>query len=119
MRGLDWPELVSFLEMNSGRTHPLLTFLECLHECTINDEFVTQFNRLTGYRLGDSARRSPIQMLIDEATGFDDVVQEREHQTFRQFALFVKGVVWDRLPANDRQTHCWVPSGEMELPASA
>ena len=96
----------------------MLTYLECLHACTFNPELVAEFNRLSGYDFGESARRSPIQVMIDEVTEFDEVVRERERKAFRQFALFVKDVVWDRLPVEARQMHCWVPEGQLEIPAA-
>jgi hypothetical protein len=105
-------------QMNSG-SDSVLTYLECLDACTNNAELVEQFNRLSGYRLGESAKRSPIQILIDETTEYDAVVQNRESTAFRQFALFVKEIVWDRLPPEDRQMSSWVPQGKLESFATA
>lgn len=96
----------------------MLTYLECLESCTSNAELIEQFNRLSGYKLGESAKRSPIQVLIDETTEYDAVVQKRESTAFRQFALFVKEIVWDRLPPEDRQLRCWVPQGKLEMLAA-
>ncbi|MBC8737077.1 hypothetical protein F6X40_09675 [Paraburkholderia sp. UCT31] len=93
-----------------------ISYLACLKESVGNSEFVAQFNRLTGLKLGESAMRSPLERCIDEATGHDDAVAAREDFAFRQFALFVKDI-WERLPPDERATRCWVPAGSFSFVA--
>lgn len=47
-------------------------------------ELVREFNRLTGYSLGDG---SPIERMIDEATGFD-------RAAMAAFCKFVVEFIW-------------------------
>ena len=87
-----------------------VTFLDCLREAVNNAELVSNYNRLTGEHLGESAKRSPIERLVDQATGHNKAIQDEEMQAMRKFADFVKDVVWDRLPIDIKDTNCWVPA---------
>lgn len=66
-----------------------MTFHECLMFCAKQSELVENFNRLTGYKLGEP--RSPIDQMIDQATGLED-------EAMREFISFVHEFVWLRLP---------------------
>lgn len=73
----------------------MLQFKECVMESLGNQEFVKGFNRLTGSSLCLPSAQSPIEALIDEATGYADAKQEENVQ---KFLAFVYEVVWIRLP---------------------
>ena len=72
-----------------------MTYAECLHRAAGNAALVAEFDRLTGSELGHA--RSPIDRMIDEATGREWALQ---------FAAFVFEAVWLPLAAPAR------PSGE-------
>jgi len=95
---------------------PKITYLDCLRRSALHDEFVENFVRLTGQKLGEAARLSPIERMIDEVTQFDELLSPREDAAFRTFALFVKDIVWDRLPPEQRNLDCWVPAGQYAGP---
>ena len=54
--------------------------------------FVENYDRLTGSHFGALARRSPLDQMIDQATG-------RGKDEVLKFCAFVADVVWSRLPA--------------------
>lgn len=70
-----------------------MTFEDVVMECWGNDEFVRQFNRLAGTHLKET-KRAPIEMLIDNATGYEPGMDDAEAH---KFFAFVKDMVWDRL----------------------
>ncbi|MDR2834532.1 MAG: hypothetical protein LBV67_12565 [Streptococcaceae bacterium] len=65
----------------------MLKYHETVLECYNNDEFLAEFNRLTGYQL--KMNKTPIEFLIDEATG---VVDEQ----LREFFAFVYEYVYNK-----------------------
>lgn len=93
----------------------LLTFTRCLQEATGNLEFVDNFTRLTGIRLLPVPASTPLERLIDKTVGYGEV-GENELAGFRQFALFVKDTIWDRLPAEIRDLKSWVIPGQFVHP---
>jgi len=92
-----------------------LTFTRCLQEATGNLEFVDNFTRLTGIRLLPVPASTPLERLIDKTVGYGEV-GENELAGFRQFALFVKDTIWDRLPAEVRDLKGWVIPGHFVHP---
>jgi hypothetical protein len=74
----------------------MLTFQECVDECLGNPEFVRGFDRITQSSLGPGEVRSPMAALVDQATGFDEIKRNQDHQ---KFVAFVYETVWCRLPA--------------------
>jgi hypothetical protein len=66
-----------------------MTFKDVLFYCAGQDEFVAQWERLRGVRLP----RSPIEKMIDEATGNDSAIA-------RLFINDVFDLVWSRLTGN-------------------
>lgn len=60
--------------------------------CAEQPEFLKEFNRLTGCKLGKP--RAPVEVLIDEATGY---VPNSEDDMLR-FIAFVYETVWRTLP---------------------
>lgn len=57
-------------------------------------EFVDNYNRLTGNNFKLFVRRTPIEAMIDEATGFKGFDEEEA----RKFMAFFYEYVWSRLP---------------------
>lgn len=70
-----------------------ITFYECLMEASRRDGFVREFDRMMGTGLSPEKlqRRSPIDVMIDEATG-------RLEHDLCLFMAFVYEIVWIRLP---------------------
>lgn len=66
----------------------MISLEACLNYAINNQEFVEQYKRLTGARLGSGA---PIERIVDESTG----LLEKE---LRDFFDFVKEYVWLRIP---------------------
>lgn len=65
-------------------------FCNLVQFCAANDELVEQFNRLSGLHMGE--RRTPIQIAIDQACGYDpDAV------ALPKFAQFVFDYIWKPL----------------------
>lgn len=75
----------------------MLTFEQCVLECSANAELVAQFNRLTGCTLGQSLRRSPLDVAIDDATGFSG----ESVDAMEAFVTFVYDCVWLPLLASN------------------
>lgn len=72
-----------------------MTFIDVLYECIGHLDFVREFNRLTGCKLGDT--RTPIVKMIDKATGYQAEFDKQQTEYMRQFTKFVYDVVWLRL----------------------
>jgi hypothetical protein len=68
-----------------------MTFGDVLVVCGQQRGFVEQYDRLTGSRFGALARRTPIEIEVDKASG-------AEGEEVAKFAAFVYEVVWTRLP---------------------
>ena len=66
-------------------------FAKCLIEAGATSELVEQFDRLTGCKVGRIGNGSPIERMVDKATGFQD-------DQMRQFAEFVHDCIYLRLP---------------------
>lgn len=72
-----------------------MTFSECVLETFDNAELRAQFNRLYGCSIGVD-RRSAIEKLIDQATGFEPAVISKDEAHL--FIDFVWYCIWIRLP---------------------
>lgn len=70
-----------------------ITFEDFVIQCASNDQLVKEFNRLTGCNLGQSMRRTNLEILIDEATGYSG---ESERDMLK-FCVFVAEYIWDRV----------------------
>lgn len=57
------------IKTNSQNSDVFKAFAETVVFCAGDKELVRQFNRLSGHHLGEI--RAPIQMMIDNACGFD------------------------------------------------
>jgi len=76
-----------------------MTFMGVVKECLVAEGFVEQFNRLLDCKLVtpltlSKGRRSPIVRMIDEATGYDKVLDAKQSEYMRKFISFVYEVVW-------------------------
>ena len=60
-----------------------LTFPAVAVECLANRELVREFNRLSGTHLLEGNKRAPIEKMIDEATGYQKVLDEREYEEMK------------------------------------
>lgn len=65
-----------------------VTFIDCLHACMMNSEFVHEWERLWGKKL---TSKNVLDRMIDEATGYDLAVM-------REFADAVYQFVFCTLP---------------------
>ena len=65
-----------------------MNFQEVAIECIRNHELVSEFNRLTGCKLGIDTR-APIERMIDEATGY-----QPESTDIAKFVAFVFKFIW-------------------------
>ncbi len=66
-------------------------FAICVTEAAGTAELVAHFDRLHGCSVGNLFKRSPIERMVDQATGFAD-------DQMRQFVGFVHDCVYLRLP---------------------
>lgn len=64
-----------------------MTFQECCAVCLDNQEFLTQFNRLTGNHIGEE--RTGIEIEVDKACGYDP-----NRDGMEDFCKFVFEFIW-------------------------
>lgn len=64
-----------------------MSFEDCVMACAGNREFVSEFNRLSGFHLGE--RRTPIEMQVDKACGYDP-----DQEAIPRFMDFVYEFIW-------------------------
>lgn len=78
-----------------------MTFSDCVITASQTPKFLEQFNRLTGRHLGEQLARSPIEQLVDSATGTNGDAQQSDD--VRAFVGFCHEYIW--LPLlNEGQT---------------
>jgi len=70
-----------------------MTFQECLVECTMKNEFVNSYNRLSGTNLNFTDKRKPIERMIDDATGYPYPFKNDDKE-IQEFISFVFAVIW-------------------------
>ena len=73
-----------------------MTFADAVVECARNDQFVAEFNRLTGSNLSFQDRRAPIEIMIDESTGYPHPFK-CDKSELHTFFDFVYEFIWLRL----------------------
>ena len=73
-------------------------FLFVLNESLQTPGMVENFNRLWGCKLGVRSAKTPIDAMIDKATGYDKVREAEDLADMRKFAEFVRMSVWNTLP---------------------
>lgn len=75
-----------------------ISALVCMVRKALNEpEFVEGFERMSGLRF--LFPRSPIEAMIDQATGHDQVLSEHNERTMAAFIATVWETVYRRLPA--------------------
>lgn len=77
-------------------------FSAVVNMCLDEEEFIQQFERLSGIHRPPS-RKSPIEVMVDEATGFN---QSQWQKFFEGFIQFVYEFVWLRWPEREGE-RCW------------
>lgn len=65
-----------------------MTFEACLRAAILNPDLIAQFNRLTGSTLGVDNRK-PIERMIDEESGYQEVLDLKTAAEMEEFAGFV------------------------------
>jgi hypothetical protein len=73
-----------------------MSFMFVVKECLMQKGFVEGFNRLLDCKLSVPTidKRSPIVRMIDEATGYDKVLDKKQSEYMQKFISFVYEVVW-------------------------
>lgn len=66
-----------------------MTFLDYVNTCLGNRELLIEFDRLRGTNLSEIGCASPINSMIDEATG-------RNEDSMAKFVEFVYDAIWCR-----------------------
>lgn len=82
-----------------------MTFYDCLLECARTPDLVSEFNRLTGRHVGEKLARHPIEVMVDQATGFDQALAAYQDEDLRAFIEFCHDCVWTRLPRQSEHGH--------------
>ena len=72
---------------------PSLNFRDVVLMCFANREFMEQYRRLSGSRLGLD-ERTPIEKMVDSAVGYDGIAEDDAFSFFE----FIHDVVWSRVP---------------------
>nr|WP_126358492.1 hypothetical protein [Cedecea lapagei] len=84
--------------------HELLTnprFGTVVERCLDEKEFIEQFERLSGVNR-PPLRRSPFEVMIDKATGFE---QSQWEAFFKEFIQFVYRFVWLTWPERNNEEY--------------
>lgn len=73
-----------------------MTFDDVVKECCLTPELVSQFNRLTGRHVLSNLydTRPPIVKMIDESTGYQQVLDKKAADDIQSFISFVFECVW-------------------------
>ena len=72
-----------------------MNFEDCLMACAGNRELVSEFNRLSGFHLGET--RTPIEVQIDTACGYDP-----DQEAILHFLDFIFEFIWLPLLAQEK-----------------
>lgn len=81
-----------------AKTKNNMSFLDVIRKCASEKRFIAEFNRLNGSHLFENDSRPPIVKMIDEATGYKSVIDDKNSKDMQDFILFVYDAVWLRLP---------------------
>jgi hypothetical protein len=77
-------------------------FAAVLDKCLDEEELIVQFERLYGISR-PPVRRSPLEAMVDKATGF---AQEQWGAFFNEFIQFVYECIWLTWPQRNNE-ECW------------
>ena len=77
-----------------------MTFNDVLFESCQHPELVREFDRLSGTNVMGVLydKRPPIVRMIDDATGYQKVLDQKAHADMQQFISFVFEFIFLRLP---------------------
>lgn len=78
-----------------------MNFSDCLMECARTPQLVSEFNRLTGRHVGEKLNRLPLIQMVDQATGYEEVLKAQQDDDLGAFIEFCHEHVW--LTLQDRQ----------------
>ena len=70
-----------------------MTFEEVVLECVGNKKLVKEFNRLLGTHINED-NRSPIHLMIDKTTGYQEEIDKKKDKELRQFFAFVFNCIY-------------------------
>jgi len=76
-----------------------MTFQDVVLECCKTPELIIEFDRLQGSNLSrvlipQPDTRKPIEKMIDDATGYKEVLDQQAHEDMQKFIKFVYDCVW-------------------------
>ena len=73
-----------------------MNFKDCVLECCQNRELVSNYNRLTGCNVLSNIydNRVPIVKMIDEATEYQKILDEKSHEDIQGFIDFIYWYIW-------------------------
>jgi hypothetical protein len=85
-----------------------VTFEDCVKACLSNEDLVAEFDRLFSTNLSTVEARTPIEIMVDKATGHD----EKRRLEVKKFVAFVYEAVWIRLDPRTRAPQQVEPPGQ-------
>lgn len=74
-----------------------MNFQDCVIECCRNPELIKSYDRLHGsslYRILIKDNRTKLEILIDQATGYQEVLNKKFEEEIKGFFSFVLAYVW-------------------------
>lgn len=80
-----------------------MDFKDCFIECCKHDELVKEFNRLSGTNISFKDKRTPIEIMVDKATGYPYPFKNKDDE-IKQFINFCFECVWLPLLNNPELT---------------
>jgi hypothetical protein len=84
-----------------------MTFNDCVIECCKQPELIKQYDRLQGSNLSRillTDTRPAIVKMVDNATGYDKVMEEKSHEDMQGFISFIFEFIWIPLINNGLAT---------------
>lgn len=75
-----------------------ISFTQCVRTSLAQPSLVEEFNRLSGYNLGQSALSAPVESAIGDVRGLAEQLMAEERNAVKAFLNFVHEFVWKRLP---------------------
>lgn len=70
-----------------------MNFTDCVLECCQTPELIKEFNRLAGRHVLED-KRAPIERMIDQASGYQAVIEEKQYDDMQAFISFVFEYIW-------------------------
>ena len=79
-----------------------MTLQDCLTKCAMETRLVDEFNRLSHTSISFKDSRKPIEIMIDESTGYPNPFKN-DHNEMQQFISFVFEFIWLPLVAENSE----------------